>query len=77
MKRLRKWWCEFSEDVDYTWRAWRILRRGRRPAPPKVKGKSITFQGRVLHASVEVPWPKNINEILNPDGSPKPPWREL
>lgn len=77
MKRLRKWLPEFFRDLRAACRVFRSLRRRRPPAPPKIKDKRIPYRGRVLQAPVEAPWPKNINEILNDDGSPKPPWKEL
>lgn len=78
MAELLKDFAYFFKEVRRAWKDFRLLRKRRRsPLPKKVPDKRVYYGNRTLCAPVEASWPTNISEILNEDGSPKPPWKEL
>lgn len=71
------------KEFRWAWEDFRLLRKqNRRASKPPVMDKLVVDQRpgkplRSFSAPVESPWPKNIDDILNKDGTPKAPWKEM
>lgn len=82
MRELLKDLKFLFKEIRWAWGDFLTLRLERRRKGLSRKlgpttDKRINYGNRVLVAPVVAEWPTNIKDILNEDGTPKPPWKEM